>query len=213
MMETCFGNRQAQVRITVFKKANWFETFVHYIIHNSIKIIQITPFPRKDYFSALYNFPVPFYNYLIIFARIGTPSQSVHSTIFRVADDYEKVEGVVGLAWKSKNPVKIILPDIGSIKNLKKYRKLEDIQEPTEKSSIEEYMQKGNIDTYRKLKSIHRYSVSFWAKIIHDPSNEPWGVIVVDSSEKVVAEKTDDVRLKQYANKLREIINRNYRNI
>lgn len=211
--EDCFKNNQSQIRVTVFKKASWFEASLHYIFHTYIKFITIRLLPERGFLSSWRRLPIPFSSYLIIFARIGTPSRVIHSTIFRITDDAEKIEGVVGFAWRTHKSLKVELPDIRNIEKLKKYKKLEDIEESPEKTSIKEYMEKGNIHSYRKLKSIHRYSVSFWAKLICDPGNEPWGVIVIDSSEKDIIEKCDAKKLDEHTNKIREIITRHYKNV
>lgn len=214
IIEDCFHNKREQVRISVFKKACWTEAAIHYFIHISVSVIKLKAFP-KGFFTALKRFPIPFSQYLIIFARLGTPSQSVYSTIFQITDDNEKVEGVIGLAWKRQSSIKITLPDISTFE-FKKYKKLEDIPENSpEKANLVKYMKDGNI-TYDKLRSIHRHSVGFWARKLFDPAREPWGVIVIDSSDKDIFERIERDGLKKldiHYYRIKTIINRHYKKI
>jgi hypothetical protein len=212
IMDDCIGDKRAQVRITVFRKAKWHEAFWYYIKNASIEKILRT-LPPKSYFSTLKTFLYPLSYYLIIFARIGGPNELIHSTIFRITNNDEEVEGVVGLAWANTTPVKRVLPNIREIQNLKKIKKLDDITIPTEKDNVDEYMKKGNMGL-SKLKSLHRWSVSFWACLLRGPGNKRWGVIIIDSSEKDIIEKAETTKeLKKYVDKIDVIIGRNYKYI
>jgi hypothetical protein len=210
IMEDCFENKQAQIRISIFTKAKWSEAIGHYIKHVFAEAITRT-LPLKSFLPTLKTFRIPFSHHLIIFSRVGTPNPTIHSTIFAIPNDAEKVEGIVGLAWKSRRPVVKSLPDISNI-DFKKYKKFTDIQDASEQSSVETYMKEGNI-TFNKLKSIHRPSVGFWACLINDPRRKPWGVIVIDSSEVGLIENCEQEKLKQYVNKIQGTINRHYREL
>lgn len=203
IMDDCFPKKTAQVRLTVFKKADWAEAFIHYLYHKLFQgMLSDGPKSWKGFWTGVPNI---FSNHLIIYSRIGTPSQTVLSTTFRLPDDEEKAEGFVGLAWKSQEAVRADLPDINSIAELRTCSKIEDLDAKAQ-AQVRDYMSKGNISSFGKLQSIHRFSKVLWATTIYDAGNEPWGVLILDSSEKDSLTKEKEGRLQKYKDNIRKII-------
>lgn len=210
-MDDYFGENREKVRISIFVKAKWRKAFWYYI-KNAFSEEMRRMLPSKSFSSTLAMFLFPCSDYLIIFDRIGNPNESIHSTLFRIPSIDKQVDGIIGLAWANTIPIQTVLPDIRTIK-LEECNELADIKNDEERNKVEAYMNQGNIDTLSKLKSIHRWSVSFWACRLCDLNNKPWGAIVVDSSEKDIFDKVDTKELKKYADKIEVILRRNFRYI
>ena len=138
---------------------------------------------RKLLWVYIKNLPKPHRKYLIFSGRTGRPHENGTSTFFLIPESIEEVSGVAAYAFYERKPHFAELPDISSI-DFSSVQKIDQLMDENHRDIIEEYMDKGKINSFEKLRMFHRYPQHLFATPIHDRNNEPFGVIVFDSYEK-----------------------------
>ena len=95
------------------------------------------------------------------------------------------------------------MPDITKI-NLDIAKTIDDLGD--DKDIISEYIEKGKVNSFKKLKTFHRYPQHLYASPIFKDS-EPFGVIVFDSLNKTDNFKNNIDNLFGYCRITESIIN------
>lgn len=112
--------------------------------------------------------------WLIPILRSGDTSQET-SALFYVCDDSDKVEGIAGLAWATKQPIVLAdLPDLTNIKQETKKRRQELLAEYSTKTRCDISFVQSYVERKRALPR----SIAAVPVMVKD---HVWGVIVLDS--------------------------------
>lgn len=132
----------------------------------------------------------PIRQYAILYVRCGKPYPDGTCTFFTLAKENSDIDGFASHVLYEQKPLESELPDISGINLIDKYT-LDSFKNRTEKHRITEYMAKGYISSFNKLKSIHRYCRVMWGTPISGSNEESWGVFIIDST--LSCGLTDDI--------------------
>lgn len=167
-------------RATLYCVRSGFSTFIFTWLWRCLIINALAHAKKGCYAYYCKHPPNPFRKYLQIYSRKGQPHEKGSSTAFLVPQTENEVEGIAADAFYREQTVTLELPDIRAI-DLTNVQDLKDIHVPKDKKAITRYMHEGKIADFQKLKTIHRYSVSFLATPLWK-NEKKWGVLILDSN-------------------------------
>jgi hypothetical protein len=179
-----FGGEFEKHRITIFKSKLGI-----YFTHRYIwKCFVANRKSHKEKGLIKYywrNFPLPYRYYLVQYSRNGHPFPKGSSTSFIAPRNAKEVSSIVAEAFYKESPRNISLPMLDS-------EKIESISDfnsynGKQKSNISKYLKVGKIESFDRLKSLHRYPIRVYADPIILENEKKWGCIVFDSIDSETA--------------------------
>jgi hypothetical protein len=165
-----FEDRTRQNRLSLFKKTIgwrvWFWSLVRLKLEKSHKWSALLRVKFREPYLGVYLRP------------IGVRNQ-VSCAAFRVSDDSEECEGVVGLVWEKGQVLLTNLPkmDRSEIRGL---RTLEGL--PAD-APLSQYAKATNVRDIRVLHSCDHFARHFVGSLIRKSDGTSWGVLLLDSED------------------------------
>lgn len=201
-----FDNRRGHHRITVFKRTTWAVAMMSYCYNNFLRhpwdLVKKNEFRRRC--NGIPSFAE---DHPIIYCRYGQPGETLRTTLFKVPDKEEDVDGIVSSVWFNSLPEKYTLPALDGI-DFDSTESLQSLSGPDQKL-VRKYMEEGHIRNFETLKRMNRRSQNFYASPILDADQEMWGVVIIESNDKKV--KFSEPRIAKtvmYINFIEKIVNR-----
>lgn len=100
--------------------------------------------------------------YLVVYARVGNPNHNKRSTIYKVPNNDSEINGIVPLTAYKGVISNVHTPKL-TAEDISKYNKITDIKSHKLKKDVIEYMRKGAVNDFGRLKMIRRFSRNMWA--------------------------------------------------
>ncbi|MEN6384279.1 MAG: hypothetical protein ABFD79_03685 [Phycisphaerales bacterium] len=182
-MDSCFSGDFTSFRITLYIKKNYFTAIIRFLRHSICNLNCHRHWRLYHWKQIPRN---PFGKYLVFYARSGKPNSNGTSTIFRLIQENnnkKKTNGIVEeCAYEEKEIVVHDLPNL-RFDEIEDYNTIKDISNKILKQKVSEYMRKGFVSSFHKLKCIHRYPNQLFAIPVTSErkNHEICGVLVVDS--------------------------------
>ena len=166
-------------RVTIYKATYGIQFIVKYLWKVIIKGFG-EHYKKNLLWYHLKKTPIPWSKYLVQYARHGFPYPNGSSTFFSIPNKDEKIQGLTPYVYYKERPnsinnlPNINLIDLCSIKELK--------GNSNDVKNIKKYLSNSHVNSFEKLKSMHRYPTDLFASPLFINDNK-WGVIVLDSIE------------------------------
>lgn len=180
--ELC-GNKKRQNRITILLEVGFFRAAFRHLSDCIFLDMKFLVQRRLWWRTFVLGFPVPRCRYLMPICREGLPSELRSFVEIPVSED--KVNSVAGHCYLD-GPYCTHLPSLKDIA-LGDSRELEELRSADQKKVIE-YMKKGHVSNFHRLKRFHRLSTFLWGDLVTNLTGARKGVIIIDSVDPAINE-------------------------
>lgn len=164
-------------RLTLFYPRGWLRMIFLWVRRTFLN--GFTHLKKGCFWVHFLDFPVPWKKYMAIEYRMGHPHETNSTTYFKIPNSEDEFDGFASYVWYRKTSDNVTLPDISDI-SIRSLKNLDDISGQRKKKIIE-YMKKGKVKNFNKLRMIHRLPIHLWGSPLVAKSQDIGAVLILDS--------------------------------
>ncbi|MFH6985100.1 hypothetical protein [Marinoscillum luteum] len=148
------GSESSRYRVTIFEECGPLVAALYFVRSTTMNVRYFLR--RRCFIFRMRTFPIPAHKYLRVYQRAGLPNLEKRSTLFMAPKNDREVDGIVPLAYYTKEISKAEGLKVDGEK-LSKYSELDDLP-PSLRATVKRYMKKTSVRNFSRLKLFRKLS-------------------------------------------------------